>query len=196
MNNNLISLSSIPNEDISKLFDENDDLRSAVEHWTSRMECDYYEEIFYKCFRNVHFEYQLGCWTHRYFRVYNNIADAANFIQGCFDMQKDYCILDEHGEADLKKLDDMWNAYSNNQNEDLDDQLEHLVVSGMKVISDYIEQNIEGAFAYWENEEHVKEDQLDSFVECYGDRIFIERGEKPGEVEVLFAGHIRPENFG
>ena len=195
MNSNLISLSSIPKEDISKLFDENDDLRSAVEHWTSRMECDYYEEIFGECFGNVHFEYQLGCWSHRYFRVYDSIGDAPDFIQGCFKMQKNYCILDEQGEADLKKLDDMWNAYANNNNEDLEDQLELLVVRGMKLISDRIEQNIEGAFAYWENEEHVKEDQLDSFVECYGDRILVERDEH-GDTEILFAGRIRPENFG
>lgn len=150
-------------EELRKVFDNNEKLQDDVLQAAQDEVCFWFNE-YMECFDQGTIEYNIG-YPGNYLKVKNRFA----FIQGLFELQKNFCYLSDESDRKIKYCDHLIDRYNNLYHYDFTnaERLADRICDLSQELKTELLNNMVSEYNYYYDTKNLR----DYFVEMYADNM-------------------------
>jgi hypothetical protein len=171
--NKLIPLNEVSADKVKELFNKNSNFAWNVRHYAESSESDFIQEMFKAFGDDLKLEYEYGIFTKCRFSVNHDPTSMCRFAEACIDIGRDYCFFTKEDYPPIEALTMRVMAFRECAPELEDEILEKGYVL-MDEVCAIVAKHLLEIFRHLESDNNIIEGYLESFIECYGDTLFLD----------------------
>lgn len=173
---NLVPLNKVSDDKFRELFNKNSDLAWNLRNYAESSEGDYAREVLETITedKSAWVSWEYGIYTKCHFSARHDPKTLVAMAVGCLKIQMSYGFFNETTDpALIEALAIAAKTYEVCSPDEEDSVLDAAYLA-MDAVSSAITDCLKEIFEHWESDENVLKEMKEPFLECYGDRLFLD----------------------